>query len=87
MDTTVGLEELVVPLGLDLVFLVREGRRVAITGGLNARGAKPKLSNAIIQRTRPKGQGRGFSAVMMRRPNGRRWRLHWWQLPPVSTIV
>jgi hypothetical protein len=39
MDTTVGLEELVVPLGLDLVFLVREGRRVAITGGPNAPGA------------------------------------------------
>ncbi len=39
MDTTVGLEELVVPLGLDLVFLVREERRVAITGGPNARGA------------------------------------------------
>ena len=39
MDTTVGLEELVVPLGLDLVFLVQEERRVAITDGPNARGA------------------------------------------------
>jgi hypothetical protein len=39
MDTTVGLEELVVPLGLDLVFLVRKGRRVVIIGGPNARGA------------------------------------------------
>jgi hypothetical protein len=36
MDTIAGLEELVVPLGLELVLLVREGRRVAITGDLNA---------------------------------------------------
>jgi hypothetical protein len=39
MDTTVGLEGLVVPLGLDLVFLVQKGRRVVIIGGSNARGA------------------------------------------------
>jgi hypothetical protein len=39
MDTTVGLEELLVPLGLDLAFLVREGRHAAITGGLNVRDA------------------------------------------------
>jgi hypothetical protein len=39
MDTTVGLEELVAPLGLDLVSLVREQRRVAITSSPNARGA------------------------------------------------
>lgn len=39
MDTTVGLGEVVAPLGPDLVCLVREGRRVAITSGLNARGA------------------------------------------------
>lgn len=38
MDTTVDLEKLVVTLGLDLVFLVREGRRAAITGGPNAQG-------------------------------------------------
>jgi hypothetical protein len=36
MDTTVGLEKLVEPLGLDLVFVVREGKRVATTGGPNA---------------------------------------------------
>jgi hypothetical protein len=39
MNTIVGLEELVVSLGLELVFVVREGKRVAITGNLNARGA------------------------------------------------
>jgi hypothetical protein len=39
MATTVGLEELVVPLDLDLVFLVREERLVAIIGGQNARDA------------------------------------------------
>lgn len=39
MDTIVALEELVVPLGLDLVFPVREGRHVVITGGPTAQGA------------------------------------------------
>lgn len=39
MDTTVGLEEVVVLLDLDLVFLVPEGRCVVIIGGHNARGA------------------------------------------------
>jgi len=38
MDTIVGLEELVVLLGLDLVFLVREEKHVVITGGLDALG-------------------------------------------------
>lgn len=50
MDTTVGLEELVVRVDLDLVLLVREGRRVAITVDPNARGAQPRPSNAIIHR-------------------------------------
>lgn len=49
MDTTVDLEELVVPPGLDLVFLVREGRRVAIIGGPNARDASLRPLSAIIQ--------------------------------------
>lgn len=87
MDTTVGLEELVVPLGLDLVFLVREPRRAAITGGPNARGASPRPSNAIIRRTRPKVEGQGFSTVMMRQANGGRWPLHWWQILLMSKIV
>jgi hypothetical protein len=38
MDTIVGLEGLVVALGLDPVFRVRKGRRVVIIGGPNARG-------------------------------------------------
>jgi hypothetical protein len=38
MDTTVGPEELAVPLDLVLVFLVREERPVVITDGPNARG-------------------------------------------------
>jgi hypothetical protein len=54
MDTTVGLEGLVVPLDLDLVFLVRKGRHVVIIGSPNARGALPRASDAIIQRRRPK---------------------------------
>jgi hypothetical protein len=72
MNTIVGLEELVVSLDLELVFLVREGRRVAITGDLNARGAQLRPSNAIIQRTRLKVPGAGFGTVMMRRPTDRR---------------
>ena len=39
MGTIVDLDELVVPLGPDLVFLVPQERRVATTGGLNAQGA------------------------------------------------
>jgi hypothetical protein len=39
MDTTVGIEAMEKLLVLDLVLLVQEGRRVAITGGLNALGA------------------------------------------------
>ena len=39
MNTIVGLEELVISLGLELVFLVQEGRCVVITGSPNARGA------------------------------------------------
>ena len=39
MDTIVGLEELALLLGLDLVFHVQEERLVAITGGLNVRDA------------------------------------------------
>jgi hypothetical protein len=87
MDTTVGLEELAIPLGLGLAFLVQEGRRVAITGGPNARGVSPGASNAIIQRRRPKVHRQGFSIVMMRRPNNGRERLHWRQLLPLSNIV
>lgn len=37
MATTVGLEELVLPLGLDLVSPVPEGRHVAIIDNLNVR--------------------------------------------------
>lgn len=87
MDTTVGLEELAIPLGLGLVFLVREGRRVAITGGPNARGVSPGASTAIIQRRRPKVHRQGFSTAMMRRPNNGRERFHCKQLLPVSEIV
>jgi len=39
MNTIVGLEELVISLGRELVFLVQEGRHVVITGSPNARGA------------------------------------------------
>ena len=39
MNTIVDLEELVISLGLELVFLVQEGRRVVITGSPNAPGA------------------------------------------------
>ena len=39
MDTTVDLEKLLLAIGLGLVFLVRERRPVAITGGRNALGA------------------------------------------------
>ncbi|KAH8778951.1 hypothetical protein BGZ57DRAFT_761172 [Hyaloscypha finlandica] len=46
MDTTVGLEELAIPLGLGLVFLVQEGRRVAITGGPNAPGTPPRIQHS-----------------------------------------
>jgi hypothetical protein len=87
MDTTVGLKELVTPPGLGLVFLVREGRRVAITGGPNARGVSPGASTAIIQRRRPKVHRQGFITVMMRRPNNGRERFHCRQLLPVSRIV
>ncbi len=38
MDTTVGLEERAVTLGLGLVFLVPEGKRVVIIGVPSARG-------------------------------------------------
>ncbi len=39
MNIIVDLEELIISLGLDLVFLVQEGRRVVITGSPNAPGA------------------------------------------------
>jgi len=87
MDTIVGREELVVPVDLDPVFLARDGRRDATIGGPHARGACPRLSNAIIQRTRPKTQGRGYSPVMMQRLNKARWRLHSWRISPASNIV
>ena len=65
MDIIVGREELGVPVDLDPVFLARNGRRDATMGGPRARGACPRLSNAIIQRTRPKTQIAGSSPVMM----------------------
>jgi hypothetical protein len=49
MDTTVGLGELAVPSGPELVSLALEERWVATTGGPNARGVSPKLLNVIIQ--------------------------------------
>jgi hypothetical protein len=39
MDTTVGLDDLVVQLDLDLVFLAQRGRRAAITSGPDVQGA------------------------------------------------
>lgn len=87
MDTTAGLEELVAPLGLDLVFLVQKGRHVAIIGAPNARGAQPRPSNAIIQRTRPKVQGQGSTTIMMRLLHYRIWRPHWSQFLPVLKLV
>lgn len=50
MDTTVGQEELVVPVpvALDLVSLVPDVKRVAITGGPNVPGVLARPSNAII---------------------------------------
>jgi hypothetical protein len=39
MNTIVDLEELVISLDLELVFLVQEGRHVVITGSPNAQGA------------------------------------------------
>jgi len=87
MDITVGPEELVVPLGLGLVSLVPEEKRVAIIDGLDVRGAAPRPSNVIIPPTRPKAQGQRFSTVMMRQPNGGILRLCWCQSLPVPRIV
>jgi hypothetical protein len=39
MNTIVDLEELVISLSLELVFLVQEGRSVVTTGSPYARGA------------------------------------------------
>src|SRR4051812_42401389 len=88
MDTTVGLGELVVPVGPDLAIPVREERCVAITSDPNAQGAYPRLSTAIIQRTRPSAQGQAVRpVVIMPAPRSGQERLYWWQILPVLGIT
>jgi hypothetical protein len=84
MDTIVGREELVAPVDLDPVSPAQDGRRDATAGGPRARGAYPKLSNAVIQRARPKTQSRVSSPMMMLRSNKAPWRLHSWHISPAS---
>jgi hypothetical protein len=65
MDTIVGLEELKKFLGLDLVFIVQERRRVAIRSGPNARGAKLRALNAIISQSRPNPEDQAFRTAVL----------------------
>ena len=70
MDTTVALEELVLQLGLDLVFLVQRGRLDATTSSPNAQDAKPRASTVFIQRARPKAPMDRFSRMTIPQQNG-----------------
>lgn len=65
MDIIVDPEELLVPFGLDLVLHAREERRVAIISGPNARDAKVKALNVIIQLKRPMLQNQRLSSMRM----------------------
>ncbi|KUJ15935.1 uncharacterized protein LY89DRAFT_670467 [Mollisia scopiformis] len=53
MDTTVGLEESVVPLDLDHVSLVPKGKLVVIISDPNARGVYPRPLDVTIHMPRP----------------------------------
>ena len=57
MDIIAGPVELLVPLNLDRVLLVRKAKRAATTGGLNVQGAWPGSLTATTQQTRTMVQG------------------------------